>query len=357
MTSFYKDKTVFITGCTGFKGTWLCKLLLELDVEQIIGYSLEPPTDPSIYEFTELQKEDKFIFIKGDILNYSQLEVVILAYKPDIVIHLAAQPIVLIGYEQPRLTYETNVMGTVNLLSACVNEPSVKTILNVTTDKVYENLELDVPFKETDRLNGFDPYSNSKSCSELVTSCYYNSFLKDRTVITARAGNVIGGGDFAPHRIVVDSVESLSKMQPIEVRNPYSTRPYQFVLEAVYAYLYIIEKTFNTNKFYNYNVGPDYQNVIQTKDLADMICECWSPKNPGWINICPQTSVENVPHEAGKLTLDCTKIKEELNWKPTLNIHETVQWTVDWYSNFYADKDITDKQIKKFLKEVEKWNS
>ena len=352
MTSFYKDKTVFVTGCTGFKGTWLCKLLLELKVKLIVGYSLDPPTNPSLFEFTKLQKEDKFIFIKGDILNYNQLEAAIIAYKPDIVIHLAAQPIVLTGYKEPRLTYETNVMGTVNILNAC-REENVKTILNVTTDKVYENLDLPNPFKENDRLNGFDPYSNSKSCSELITSCYYKSFLNDRTVITARAGNVIGGGDFSPDRIVVDSVKSLSKNEPILVRNPYSTRPYQLVLDAVYAYLYIIEKTWDTKKLYNYNVGPDFQSVITTKELVTMICDVWSPKNPGWYT----TAIKNAPHEAKNLTLDCGKIKQELGWKPITNISQAIDYTVDWYTNYYQNIDITTKQIKQFLGEVEKWNS
>lgn len=350
MTSFYKDKTVFITGCTGFKGSWLCKLLKELGAKKIVGYSLKPPTEPSLFKFSKVKKD--ITYIEGDILDYTSLFNAMAMAMPDIVIHLAAQPIVLKGYADPRLTYETNVMGTVNVLDACKNINYVKTILNVTTDKVYENNETGIAFKEEDRLNGFDPYSNSKSCSELVTSSYYNSFLKDnKTVITARAGNVIGGGDFSPNRIVVDSVRSLSQWQPIFVRNPQSTRPYQYVLDALYAYLLIIEKTYETNKLYNYNVGPDYSNVLRTGDLATMICEYWAPRNPGWISTEPKKD-PNTPHEAGKLTLDCSKIKEEIGWQQCTSIGDTVQLTVDWYTNFYMKKDITKEQIKQFIKRI-----
>ena len=352
MKSFYKDKTIFITGCTGFKGSWLCELLLELKAKKIIGYSLEPPTNPSLFNYLKL--DEKITYIEGDILNYQYLKQCLTTYEPDIVIHLAAQPIVLIGYDKPRLTYETNVMGTVNLLNACRFVESIKTVLNVTTDKVYENLELGVPFKENNKLNGYDPYSNSKSCSELVTSSYYNSFFKDnRTVITARAGNVIGGGDFAPDRIVVDTMKSLSKRETIFIRNPNSTRPYQYVLDALYAYLLIIEKTYETKKLYNYNVGPDMESIVKTRELVNMICEDWDPKSIDWA--CAPN--KNAPHEANTLTLDCTKIKEEIGWKSTLDISDTVQFTVDWYKNYYANKDITKKQIKEFLKRAEKWNS
>lgn len=235
---FYKAKRVFITGHTGFKGSWLCRLLMNAGAE-VTGYALLPPTDPALFEIAKVDKDVNSVI--GDIRDYSSLKTIFEKAKPEIVIHLAAQPIVRDGYKNPLYTYETNVMGTVNILECIRNSNCVRSFLNVTTDKVYRNREWEWGYRENEELNGYDPYSNSKSCSELVTSSYKNSFFNDGrvSISTARAGNVIGGGDFANDRIIPDCVRTAIKKKKIVVRNPYSIRPYQHVLEPLYAYLMI----------------------------------------------------------------------------------------------------------------------
>lgn len=268
---FYKDKRVFITGHSGFKGSWLCHIL-KLAGAEVAGYSLRPNTEPSLFEVSGLNHDTDIQNIFDDIRNLDHLQKAMSGFSPDIVVHMAAQPLVRESYDRPVYTYETNVMGTVHVLEAVRNCPSVRSFLNVTTDKVYENKEWAWGYRENEPLDGYDPYSNSKSCSELVTHAYNKSFFKEReiAVSTARAGNVIGGGDFADDRIIPDCVRAALNHQPIIVRNPCSIRPYQHVLEPLFAYLLICQKQAeNPEKAGYYNVGPDEADCITTGNLVD----------------------------------------------------------------------------------------
>ena len=276
---FYRGKRVFVTGHTGFKGSWLCKMLLMAGAE-VTGYSLQPPTQPNLFSIAGV--EGKMHSVIGDIRDFDALKAAFDAAQPDIVLHLAAQPIVRDSYKDPRYTYETNVMGTVNLLE-CVRLAqqqgrAPRSVLNVTTDKVYHNNEWAWGYRENEPLDGFDPYSNSKSCSELATHSYINSFFADKTVAvsTARAGNVIGGGDFANDRIIPDCVRAMAAGRKIGVRNPYSTRPYQHVLEPLAAYLLIAQRQYEDSRFAGYyNVGPDDCDCVTTGTLVDLFCRAW----------------------------------------------------------------------------------
>ena len=326
--SFYKNKTVLITGHTGFKGSWLCKILINSGAN-VIGYSLEAPTKPSLFELSQIGKQ--MTSIVGDIRDYEHLKKVFDEYQPELVFHLAAQPIVRDSYTNPKYTYETNVIGTVNICECVRLTPSVKSFLNVTTDKVYLNdEEPDHPFKEDEPLDGYDPYSNSKSCSELVTHSYKKSFFNSSNcaVSTARAGNVIGGGDFANDRIIPDCVRAVEKGEDIIVRNPYSTRPYQHVLEPLYIYLTIVEKQYHDRGFEGYyNVGPDECDCINTGDLATMFCEKWG-RGLKWIN-----KHDGGPHEAAFLKLSNQKIKDIFGWKPRWHINECIDNVVHFIRN------------------------
>ena len=289
---FYRGKKVLLTGHTGFKGSWMSKMLLEAGAD-VTGYSLNPPTTPSLYEIINLDADMKSVI--GDIRDYEKLYAVFKEVKPDIVFHLAAQPIVRDAYKDPRYTYETNVMGTVNLLECVRSVDTVKSVVNVTTDKVYKNKEWIWGYRENEELNGYDPYSNSKSCSELVTSSYINSFLQEAgiAVSTARAGNVIGGGDFANDRIIPDCIRAAINHKDIIVRNPYSTRPYQHVLEPVYAYMMIAAKQYeNITYAGNYNVGPNDTDCYQTGELVNTFVKKWG-ESLQWVN-----KADGGPHEA-----------------------------------------------------------
>ena len=264
--NFYKGKKVFITGHTGFKGSWLCKILTNVGAE-VTGYSLNPPTSPSLFEIAKI--EDDIHSVIGDIRYLDSLKSVFDEAQPEIVLHLAAQPIVRDSYNDPRYTYETNVMGTVNICECVRKSKTVKSFLNVTTDKVYLNKEWNWGYRENEELDGYDPYSNSKSCSELVTHSYINSFFNEMgiAVSTARAGNVIGGGDFANDRIIPDCVRAAIKNDDIVVRNPFSTRPYQHI-KPLYAYLMIAAMQYEDNKYAGYyNVRPDDIDCYQTGQL------------------------------------------------------------------------------------------
>jgi len=352
---FFKNKTVLVTGYTGFKGSWLCEILL-LSGARVIGYGLEPPTKPNLFSLIGLSND--IVCVKGDVRDFPKVRSTILLYKPEIVIHLAAQPIVLASYKKPRYTFETNVMGTVNVLEAIRVAGCVKSFLNVTTDKVYENN--DVPnhrFSEEEKLDGFDPYSNSKSCSELVTHSYERSFFKDSNtrVSTARAGNVIGGGDFAKNRIIPDAVRAIVSNRKIEVRNRLSTRPYQFVLEPLFVYLMIIESQYEDPRFQGcYNVGPDSEDAITTGDLICRFCALWGD-GLTWVDRTNAVSF----HEAGYLALDNSKLKETFGWSPVYHIDEAlsriVEWTKAWISGDQAGVlNIVDNQIFSFAKEFKK---
>lgn len=347
--SFYNGKTVLVTGHTGFKGSWMCKVLT-MHGAKVIGYALNPPTDPSLFEKANIA--DNIESVIGDIRELKMLTDTMQKYQPEIVIHMAAQPIVRESYVNPVYTYETNVMGTVNICEAVRQCKSVKSFVNVTTDKVYLNNEWEWGYRENDALDGYDPYSNSKSCSELVTSSYIKSFLKANgvAVSTCRAGNVIGGGDFAKDRIIPDCVRAMEKGEPIIVRNPYSTRPYQHVLEPVTTYLMLAARQYENPAIAgNYNIGPDDCDCAATGELVDIFCNAWG-ENAEWKNV----SEANAPHEANFLKLDCSKIKSVLKWKPRWHIEDAVEKTVEW-SKVYLSGDsiiaIMEKQIREYLGE------
>ena len=347
--SFYKNKKVLITGHTGFKGTWMCKLL-EMAGANVTGYALEAPTSPSLFEMCKISENMNSII--GDIRDLEHLKKVFSEVQPEIVIHMAAQPLVRESYQNPVYTYETNVMGTVNILECVRLTSSVKSFLNVTTDKVYLNKEWEWGYRENEELNGYDPYSNSKSCSELVTSSYLNSFFKDMDVAisTARAGNVIGGGDFATDRIVPDCIRAAEKKENIIVRNPYSTRPYEHVLEPIVAYLMIAQKQYEDKNYAgNYNVGPDESDCWTTGELVDLFCKEWEKQTNQEIEW--ENKYDGGPHEANFLKLDCSKIKKTFGWKPTWNVEKTMEKIVEW-SNIYLNKgDVVacmEKQIEEF---------
>ena len=339
LKKFYEGKKVFITGHTGFKGSWLCKVLLEWGA-QLCGFSIGTPTSPSLFELLELSEHIKSV--SGDIRDRVQVLKAVEAFEPDIVFHLAAQTIVLEAYKNPVYTYETNVMGTVNILEAVRNCNSVKSVINITTDKVYKNNEWYWGYREDDVLNGFDPYSNSKSCSELVTSSYINSFFSEKNlaVSTVRAGNVIGGGDFAADRILPDAYRAACERRNVIIRSPYSVRPYQHVLEPVFVYLALAaEQTRHFEIAGCYNVGPDYKNCVTTLEIVELFCRKWGSIKPEYIE-------RDMPHEAQFLRLDCSKIKNVLHWKPIWDVDEAVSRTVDLYKLIADGKQIEDRMIE-----------
>lgn len=343
---FYKGKKVLITGHTGFKGSWLC-MILSLAGAEVTGYSLEPPTHPSLFDIANIK--NSITSIIGDIRNLEDLTKVFSKVQPEIVIHLAAQPIVRDSYKNPVYTYETNVMGTVNLLECVRLNKCVRSVVNVTTDKVYKNKEWEWGYRENEDLDGFDPYSNSKSCSELVTHSFKNSFFTDQRVrvSTARAGNVIGGGDFANDRIIPDCIRAAERKESITVRNPHSTRPYQHVLEPLYVYLLIACKQYEDIRYEGYyNVGPDDVDCITTGTLVDLFCKKWADGQI-WEDKC----VEG-PHEANFLKLDCSKLKTTFQWKPRWNVETAIEKTVEWTKCYFNNNDVStcmNQQIKEFF--------
>lgn len=344
---FYRGKRVLVTGHTGFKGSWLCEILL-LAGAQVTGYSLNPPSDPSLFELLGLsERMDSRI---GDVRDLAHMKQVFEETQPEIVLHLAAQPIVRESYKNPVYTYETNVMGTVHLLECARLCPSVRSLVNVTTDKVYENREWEYGYRETDRLDGYDPYSNSKSCSELVTHSYVKAFFGEETspaVSACRAGNVIGGGDFAADRIVPDCIRAMQKGEEIAVRNPYSTRPYQHVLEPLYLYLTVAMRQYEDRSFAGYyNVGPDDEDCIATGELVDLFCGFWGGE-ARWEN-----RYDGGPHEANFLKLDCSCVKKTFGWRPRYHVSQAVEKTVEWTKEWLSGGDVracTDRQIEEFF--------
>ena len=353
LTGFYKGKKVLITGHTGFKGSWMTYLLLEAGAK-VTGYSLEPPTYPNLFEICSLaERLERHVL--GDIRDLDNLKKIFAYAAPEIVIHMAAQPIVRTSYSDPVYTYDVNVMGTVNVMECCRLTDSVRSVINVTTDKVYKNNEWEWGYRENEELNGYDPYSNSKSCSELVTSCYKQSFLNERgiAVSTVRAGNVIGGGDFAKDRIIPDCIRAVTKNEDIVVRNPYSTRPFQHVLEPVNAYLMLAMRQYEDPGISGcYNVGPDESDCLNTGELVSLFTDEWhrqTGREIKWVN-----ENDGGPHEAGYLKLDCSKLKKTLGWRPVWSIYDTMEKLVEWYS-VYIDKGNMDEcmkdQISAFMKD------
>ncbi|MCR5291244.1 MAG: CDP-glucose 4,6-dehydratase [Treponema sp.] len=348
--SFYKNKRVFLTGHTGFKGTWLSRILLMAGAD-VTGYALEAPTQPSLFEQTKTASQMHSII--GDIRDGQKLQKAIIDARPDIVFHLAAQPIVRTSYKDPVGTYESNVMGTVHLLEAVRHCPSVRSVVNVTTDKVYLNKEWAWGYRENEELCGYDPYSNSKSCSELVTYSYRNSFFNNDTapaISTARSGNVIGGGDYALDRIIPDCIRAVESGKEIIVRNPHSTRPYQHVMECLRGYLTLAQAQYENKELIGaYNFGPDDESCVTTGGLATLFCDTWG-NNASWIDM----SEVNAPHEANFLKLDCSKSKTVLGWYPQWTIQDAIKHIVAWeqaVQSGTATATITDTQIKEYFGE------
>lgn len=347
--SFFAGKRVLLTGHTGFKGTWMSRILTNAGAE-LTGYSRGSEKDPDFFALSRAEKRMRHV--AGDVRDLEHLKRVFAECRPEIVIHMAAQPIVRDSYLNPVYTYETNVMGTVNLMECARLSDSVRSLLNVTTDKVYHNNEWIWGYREDEPLDGFDPYSNSKSCSELVTHSYCNSFFagRDIAVSTARAGNVIGGGDFAKDRIIPDCIRAVAAKAPVIVRNPYSTRPYQHVLEPIFAYLMIVEKQWNDPRLAGwYNVGPDDADCVTTGELVSLFCRCWG-EGAAWEN----RSEENAPHEASFLKLDSTKLKRTFGWKPRWHIEEAMDRICEWTRVYFAGGDVPaemDRQIRLYMGE------
>lgn len=345
--SFYKDKKVLITGHTGFKGAWLSRILINAGAK-VVGYSLEAPTSPSLFDLSDI--ESNMTSYIADIRDLDTLSKVFEKEQPEIVLHLAAQAIVRSGYKDPVYTYATNVMGTVNICECVRQNSCVKSFVNVTTDKVYENAEQNIAFTEDMPLDGYDPYSNSKSCSELVTHSYKKSYFDQSctAVSTCRAGNVIGGGDFAKDRIIPDCVRAVEKGETIIVRNPNSTRPYQHVLEPLKIYLMIAQKQYENPEFQGYyNVGPDDIDCRTTGQLVTLFCDLWG-EGAAWKDV----SEANAPHEANFLRLDTQKVKTTFGWSPRWSVEEAVDKIIEWTKVYFAKGDIPavmDKQIAEFF--------
>lgn len=352
LTDFYSGKKVFVTGHTGFKGSWLCLLLHKLGA-QVYGYALNPPTQPSLYN--EARIDELVDSTIGDIRNYDLLLETLLRVQPEIVIHMAAQPLVRESYKNPRETYEVNVMGTVNLLVAIRQVPGVKAVVNVTTDKCYENREWHWGYRENEPMGGYDPYSNSKGCSELVTSSFRNSFFNPKThnehgvaVASARAGNVIGGGDWADDRLIPDFIRAITSGQEVKIRSPYAIRPWQHVLEPLTGYLTLAQVLYTQGASFaqGWNFGPDDSDARNVEWITKTICELWGDNARYSVDTNPQ------PHEANYLKLDCSKAKAELGWFPKWNIHKTLESIVEWNKGLIGGNDareITKKQIDDYL--------
>jgi len=346
-SQFWKNKNIFITGHTGFKGSWLSLWLHELGAN-VTGYSLSPDSHISMFKSLSLQKNIKTVY--GDVRNYDKLKAQIIIAKPDIIIHMAAQALVLESYQNPIDTYEINLMGTVNIMNAMRDVPSVRAFVNVTSDKCYQNKENSIAFNEDDALGGLDPYSSSKACSELITGAFRHSFYKDTVAIaTARAGNVIGGGDWALNRIIPDFIKKINQHQKLTIRNPNSIRPWQFVLEPLSGYLKLAEKLFSEGPVYSesWNFGPDSQD---SKSVEWLICN-FDREYGGGGNFEIE-SKNNSPYEANYLKLDCSKSIKRLNWAPKLSIEKSISMTCAWYKNFYEKNldmyTFSVDQIKQF---------
>ncbi|WP_017752677.1 CDP-glucose 4,6-dehydratase [Clostridium tyrobutyricum] len=331
--NIYDGKKVFVTGHTGFKGSWLTLWLKKLGAD-VMGYSLEPNTNPNLFNVCKCNSKCNSII--GDIRDYEKLNQSLNEYKPDIVFHLAAQPIVRLSYEKAKLTYETNIMGTVNLLEICKNIKSIKSVVVITTDKCYENKESIYGYRENDPMGGFDPYSSSKACVELIVSAYRDSFYNKNKIglSSARAGNVIGGGDWAQDRLIPDFVREVSNSNIVVIRNPDAIRPWQHVLEPLSGYLWLGALMYEDTKRYSssWNFGPEDNNIFNVSDILNLAIKSWGEGN---IKVDKNEQL----HEAKLLRLDITKAKTYLKWEPIYNMDETVDKTIKWYKTYYAGKD------------------
>lgn len=343
--SILHNKKVLITGHTGFKGSWMCRLLYTLGAD-VYGYALNPPTNPNLYNIANIKNIVNSEI--GDIRDFDHLSKFYSTISPNYVIHMAAQPLVRKSYENPRETYETNVMGTVNIIE-CIKLYGAESFLNVTTDKVYKNIETDKHYTESDTLDGFDPYSNSKSCSELVTATYKRSFPDIKcSISTARAGNVIGGGDFAKDRIIPDCVRAVLANEEIIIRNPNSIRPYQHVLEPLFGYLSIMVSQFkNPTKSGYYNIGPRKEDCYTTGNLASLFCSIWG-ENAKWKHL-----ENDGPHEANFLKLDSSHIEQYIGFAPRWSVDEALDKTIEFTKVWSSGGNISecmDRQINSYIK-------
>ncbi|HEX2934008.1 MAG TPA: CDP-glucose 4,6-dehydratase [Bacteroidales bacterium] len=349
----YKGRRVLITGHTGFKGAWMCLLLRKLGAD-VYGYALNPPTNPSLYELAGI---DKLITSTiGDIRDYALLSKTIDRVKPEIIIHMAAQPLVRDSYKNPIDTYAINVMGTVNLLEAVRHTPGLKAVVNVTTDKCYENKEWVWGYRENEPMGGYDPYSNSKGCSELVTASFRSSFFNPAhykqhgvALASARAGNVIGGGDWATDRLIPDIIKSIIAGEKVQIRSPFAIRPWQHVLEPLTGYLTLAEKLYTEGTAYaeGWNFGPWDEDVKNVEWIVDHLCKNWGE------NASYEIDKNNHPHEATFLKLDCSKAHNLLGWKPVWNIEKTLETITEWYKVFMNNGnllDVTNNQINAYFK-------
>lgn len=347
--NFYRGKRVLVTGHTGFKGSWLCHIL-KLYGAEVYGYALPPEEETNLYQIAEVERGMVSVF--GDIRDFTLLRQMFGQSQPEIVLHLAAQPLVREGYRKPRETYEVNVMGTINVLECARESGAVRSLLNVTTDKVYENKEWCWGYREDERLNGQDPYSNSKSCADLLTWSYQRSFFaqSETALSTVRAGNVIGGGDFAQERIIPDCIRAAIAHHDIALRHPQSIRPYQHVLEPLMVYLLIAKRQYEDKAYGgSYNVGPRENDCQRTQDLAELFCKCWG-EDLGWYSLSDQ---EEMP-EANYLKLDCAKLTQRFGWQPQWSIETAIQKTIEWTKAYLAGHDmpqVMNDQIQDYLKQ------
>lgn len=346
-TSFWQGKRVFLTGHTGFKGSWLALWLQSLGAI-VVGYALEPPTQPSLFELARVP--EAMTSEIGDIRELNRLKQVMADFRPEIVFHLAAQALVRESYQNPVDTYATNVMGTVNLLEAVRQMKGVRAVVNITSDKCYENREWVWGYRESESLGGYDPYSSSKACAELVTEAYRNSFFNSDNylehgvaVATARAGNVIGGGDWANDRLVPDCLRAFEKGQFVKLRSPHAVRPWQHVLEPISGYLLLAEKLMSTEASHYacaWNFGPDFQGDATVGEVATIIANLWG--NNAGVAI---DSTENQPHEAGLLRLDITRARTKLGWRPCWTVKQALEATVDWHQAWLKGKDMREYSL------------
>ncbi len=345
----YKGKKVLVTGHTGFKGSWLTLWLLKLGAN-VAGFSIGNPTNPSNFQLLKIK--DKIKHYEGDIRNSKELEKVFKEFKPEIVFHLAAQALVFTAYEDPKVTFDTNLGGTVNVLECIKKSPSVKAAVMITSDKCYQNVEWEWGYRENDTLGGDDPYSSSKACAELACKSYFKSYFskeKNTKITTVRAGNVIGGGDWSDYRIIPDCVKAWSEGKELILRNPQSTRPWQHVLDPLSGYLLVGANLLQNPENISgeaFNFGPDNKMIHSVQKLIDTFTKYWGKGT--WKHIPP----EHEKKEAGLLKLCCDKALMHLNWHPTLNFEDTVKLTAEWYKNYFDKKSVYDfatKQIDFFI--------
>ncbi|MEO1051781.1 MAG: CDP-glucose 4,6-dehydratase [Bacteroidota bacterium] len=340
--STYKGRRVLVTGHTGFKGSWLCQWLVELGAE-VMGYALTPQTNPNHFDLLGLKIDSRI----GDISDEATLKKTLYSFEPEIIFHLAAQPLVRYSYQNPIETYNTNVMGTLKLLDVCIELKSLSAVVCVTTDKVYENKEWDRPYKEEDRLGGYDPYSSSKACSEILVNSVRNSFFNvndygnthNVLIATARGGNVVGGGDWSDDRLIPDIIRSIKDGQQLHIRNPKSTRPWQYVLDCLSGYLILGSRLFegDISASSGWNFGPQESELTSVEQILKFA------KNE-FPELIYSLSSDSNPHEAGALQLDSNKAISNLGWQPLISDKEFFRITFDWYSKFYKNDEVISRQ-------------